>query len=79
MVGYKRPNLYWSDNGRDSLETALSGSAQHALLGISTIESGFGGCIWDGSPGRAVSGWTFLQSLFYSLFLYFLQTGAILG
>jgi hypothetical protein len=33
------------------------------LLLASTIVSGFGGCIWDGSPGGAVSGWSFLQSL----------------
>jgi hypothetical protein len=26
-----------------------------------TVVSGFGDCIWDGSPGRAVSGWPFLQ------------------
>jgi hypothetical protein len=25
--------------------------------------SGFGGRIWDGSPGGAVSGWSFLLSL----------------
>jgi hypothetical protein len=31
------------------------------LLLASTIVSGFGGCLWDGSPGWAVSGWTFLQ------------------
>ena len=32
----------------------------------STIVSGFGGCLWDrspGAPGRAVSGWSFLQYL----------------
>jgi hypothetical protein len=29
----------------------------------STIVSGFGNCIWDGSPGGAVSGWPFFQSL----------------
>jgi hypothetical protein len=28
----------------------------------STIVSGFGDCVWDGSPGGAVSGWPFLQS-----------------
>jgi hypothetical protein len=27
----------------------------------STITSGFGDCIWDGSPGGTVSGWPFLQ------------------
>jgi hypothetical protein len=35
----------------------------------STRVSGFGGCIWDGSPGGAVSGWPFLQSLLHSLSL----------
>jgi hypothetical protein len=38
----------------------------------STIVSGFGNCIWDGSPGGAVSGWPFLQSLLHSLPPYFL-------
>ena len=38
----------------------------------STIVSGFGVCMWDGSPGRAVSGWPFLQSLLHSLCLDFL-------
>ena len=37
-----------------------------------TIESGFGGCIWDRSPSGAVSGWPFLQSLLHILFQYFL-------
>ena len=33
----------------------------------STIVSGFGDCIWNGSPGEgAVSGWPFLQSLFHA-------------
>jgi hypothetical protein len=38
----------------------------------STIVSGFGVCMWDGSPYVAVSGWHFLQSLLHSLTLYFL-------
>jgi hypothetical protein len=38
----------------------------------SAIVSGFGGCIWDGSPGGAVSGWPFLQSLLHTLSPYFL-------
>jgi hypothetical protein len=45
----------------------------------SAIVSGFGVCMWDGSPGGAVFEWTFLQSLLHSLSLYFLQTGTILG
>jgi hypothetical protein len=39
------------------------------LLFASTIVSGFGGCIWDGLPGRAVSRWLFLQSLLHTLSL----------
>jgi hypothetical protein len=42
------------------------------LLLASTIGSGFGGCLWDGSPGGAVSGWSFLQSLLHTLSLYLL-------
>jgi hypothetical protein len=38
----------------------------------SAIVSGFGVCMWDGSPGGAVSGWPLIQSLFHSLPLYFL-------
>jgi hypothetical protein len=37
-----------------------------------TIESGFGGCIWDRSPSGAVSGWPFLQSLLHTLSPYIL-------
>jgi hypothetical protein len=41
---------------------------QQALLQqASTIVSGFGDSIWDGSSGRAVSGWPFLQSLLHTL------------
>jgi hypothetical protein len=32
--------------------------------------SGFGDCIWDGSSGGAVYGWSFLQSLFHIFSLY---------
>jgi hypothetical protein len=35
----------------------------------------FGVCMWDGSPGRAVSGWPFLQSLLHSFPLHFFLTG----
>jgi len=38
----------------------------------SAIVTGFGGCIWDGSPDGKVSGWPFLQSLLHSLSLYFI-------
>jgi hypothetical protein len=38
----------------------------------STIASGVGDSMWDGSPDGAVSGWLFLQSLLHTLSLYFL-------
>ena len=38
----------------------------------STVMSGFGGCIWNGSPEGAVFGWPFLQSLLHILSPYFL-------
>jgi hypothetical protein len=44
--------------------------SKHLL--VSTIVFGFGIHIWDGSPGGAVSGWSFLQSLFHTLSLYLL-------
>jgi hypothetical protein len=33
------------------------------LLLESAIVSRFGGCLWDGSRGGEVSGWSFFQSL----------------
>jgi hypothetical protein len=44
----------------------------------STIVSGFGNSIWNGSPGRAVSRWPFLQSLLHTLSLYLLLWGFVL-
>jgi hypothetical protein len=38
----------------------------------SAITSRFWDCIWDGSPGGAVSGWLFCQSLIHTLSPYFL-------
>jgi hypothetical protein len=38
----------------------------------STIVSGLGNYIWDGSPCGAISGWPFLQSLLDTLSLYLL-------
>jgi hypothetical protein len=35
-----------------------------------TTVSAFGDFIWDGSPGEAVSGWPFLQSLLHNSSLY---------
>jgi len=39
------------------------------ILLASAIVSGFGGCLWDGSPGGTVSGWSFHQSLLHTLSL----------
>jgi hypothetical protein len=39
------------------------------LFLASTMVSGFGVCIWDGSLGRTVNGWPFLQSLLHTLSL----------
>jgi hypothetical protein len=39
------------------------------LLLVFTIVSGFDGCVWNGFPGGAVSGWSFLKSLLRSLSL----------
>jgi hypothetical protein len=55
----------------DCISQALAGPLRRLLyqatvskiLLASAIVSGFGGCLWDGSPGGAVSGWPFLQSL----------------
>jgi len=46
--------------------------SMHFLASAIVFE--FGVCIWDGSPGRAVSGWHFLQSLLHTLSPYFLPS-----
>ena len=62
MDGWEHPLLYLPGTARASQETAISGSCQQALVGISLI-SRFGGSLWDGSLGGAVSGRSFLQAL----------------
>ena len=54
----------------EPLRRQLAPVSKHFLA--SAIVSGFGVCMWDGSPGGAVSGWPFLQSLLHTLSLYFL-------
>ena len=70
-LGCEHSHLYWSEYGKASQETAISGSCQQTLLGISNSV-----WIWclhrDGSPCGSVSGWPFLQSLFHSSSLHFL-------
>ena len=41
-------------------------------ISVSAIVSGFSVCLWDGSPGGAVSRWPFFQSLPPTLSPYFL-------
>jgi hypothetical protein len=48
--------------GQDRRNNMMRRSLEMHLL-ASAIVSGFGGCLWDGSPDVAVSGWLFLQSL----------------
>jgi hypothetical protein len=49
------------------IQLFLAPLIKHLLA--STIESVFGYCILNGSPGGEVSGWSFLQSLFHTMFL----------
>ena len=56
----------------DPLQRHLYQAPVSKHLLASTIVSRFGNCIWDSSPGGAVSGWSFLQSLLHTLSPYFL-------
>jgi hypothetical protein len=47
----------------EALRRQLYQAPLSRLLLASTIVSGFGGCLWDGSLSGAVFGWSFLQSL----------------
>ena len=53
----------------EPLRRQLYQSPVHKLLLAPAIVSGFGGCLWDGSPGGSVSGRSFLQSLLQTLSL----------
>ena len=54
----------WDAGEYDVLNLILRIKAESVskLMLASAIVSGFGGCLWDGSPGGPVSGWSFLQS-----------------
>jgi hypothetical protein len=71
MVGCEHLPLHFSGSDRVSQKTAISGSCQQALL-ASAIAFGVGDCIWDGSSGGIVSGWSLLLSLLHSFSEYFL-------
>jgi hypothetical protein len=60
--------LSWNFDG-DCIESV--DFSKHFLA--SAIVSGFGVCRWDGSLGRAVSGWPFLQPLLYSVTVFSLD------
>ena len=53
----------------DTLQRKLYQAPVLKLLLASTKVYGFGGCLWDGSPGKTVSWWSFLQSLLHSVSL----------
>jgi hypothetical protein len=57
----EHPSLYMPVPGIASQKIAISGPSQENLAGICNSLWG-GGCIWDGSPGGAVSGQSFLLS-----------------
>ena len=78
MVGCEHSDLYWSGSGEPLMRQLYKVPVSKYFL-ASAIVSGFGVCMWNGSPCGAVSEWPFLQSLLYSLSLYFIYTGAILG
>ena len=63
MDDSEHPLLYLPGTGR-----AISDSSQQALVGICLV-SGFGGGLWDGSPGGAVSGLSFLPPQLQTLCL----------
>jgi hypothetical protein len=71
IIDCEHPPLYLSGSGRASQETYQAPISKHFLA--SAIVTGFGGCIWDGAPGGAVSGWPFLQSLLHPLSPNFLR------
>jgi hypothetical protein len=47
----------------ESLRRQLYQVPVSQFLLVSAIVSGFGGCLWDGSPGGAVSGWLVIPSV----------------
>jgi hypothetical protein len=55
----EHPLLYFPGTGIASQERAISGSYSKIFLAYAIV-FGFSGCIWDGSPGGTVSGWSFL-------------------
>ena len=68
MDGCEHPLLFFFQALAEALRRQLYQAPVSKLLLASTIiMSGFGGCLWDGSPDGAVSVWSFLQSLLETL------------
>jgi hypothetical protein len=63
MDDCEHPLPYLPGTYRASQKTAISGSYQQALDGICLV-TGFGACLWVGTPSGAGSGCSFLQALF---------------
>jgi hypothetical protein len=57
----EHPLLYFPGTGIASQEIAISGPVSKILLAYAIV-SVFDGCLWDGSLGGAVPGWSFLWS-----------------
>jgi hypothetical protein len=60
--------LYLPGTGIASQETAISGPFSKILLEYALV-SAFGGWLWDGPSGGAVSGWSILSSYLQTLSL----------
>jgi hypothetical protein len=65
---YKHPLLYLPCTGIASQERAMSGPVRKIFLAYAIV-SEFGACLWDGSLGAGVSGWSFLPSQLQTLSL----------
>jgi hypothetical protein len=63
----EHPLLYLPGIGVASQEKEICHGPVSKILLAYTIVSRFGGCIWYGSPGGAVSGWSFLPSQLQTL------------
>jgi hypothetical protein len=66
MDGCEHPLLYLSGTAEPLRRQLYQDPVSKHLL-ASTIGSGFGDCIWDGSPGRAISD-PYSKQYFYKVF-----------
>jgi hypothetical protein len=74
MVGCEHPPLYLSDSGGASQETSISGSCQHALLGIhNSVYAWWTVYCMDPQVGQSVDGHSFSLYSTLCLSICFLQ------